>query len=95
MTPLPTKGFFAIPVPEDAREFAIIEGNLLSFKAHFGPIPDVGRIRNLPPGSYQIVALSDEITEEQCKEICADIDSFRSLLKSLNISRAVIIKNQE
>lgn len=78
MTPI-NNGYFAVPILEDAQDFKVIEDNLLHYKASYGSIADVGRIYKLPPGKWEFVCTTKDITEEQAEEI-------HGLLRSLSLT---------
>jgi hypothetical protein len=126
MIELPTKGFFAIEVPQDVSCEGYTYNRIFigdgEYEFHSWPYNELPPVKtDVKTSEYKFVALSDKITGRQAAKIVevaihmedyermvkdgwwnyeggaplkTALDSFRSLLKSLNISRAVIVKKE-
>lgn len=66
------KKLLIVEVPDDAIDFDMVIGTeyfFLYYKAHFFEFKKIGMHKLLPPGSWQILGKSSELSEEQMKEI--------------------------
>jgi hypothetical protein len=72
MTPLNDKGYYAVPVPGDAdpNEWILVD---VDGRTYLNGMTKDGEMyagtQPLPPGSWSFICTSDEISEEQAKEI--------------------------
>lgn len=57
-----------VPVPEDATSIEI-EDNLLLYRSSFLTFDKISRFTPIEPGSWQILALAKDVTEEQMEYI--------------------------
>jgi hypothetical protein len=70
-----------VPVPINSYDHYIHRKNLLFDLKEY---PNCGIIRNIPKGNWQLIGISDEITEEQAVKLgFTSIESFHSVLQSL------------
>jgi hypothetical protein len=63
MKQIPINNYLIVEVPEDAHGFEIDEH--LFFKAMYMGLPNIGGMKKLPLGQWQIV----QPTEETCREV--------------------------
>jgi len=88
-------GLYAVELPEDGyRECLVTNKNHKHYGYLEGAIRTTGfdyfrRIENIE--DYTLLFVSDEVMEEQLRELCLSPDEFQSLLHSHNIEGRVAI----
>lgn len=77
LTPLPNS-HYAMQVPETSSDYKIINGNTL-IGLLYGGRSSRNTMGRLPPGTWQIVCTTKDVTEEVAKEIVEDVGTWYHL----------------
>jgi hypothetical protein len=73
-----------VPVPSDAIRFEIFELKKEQYLLHADVHDITIRKIKIPKGNWQLIGISEELTDEQAKDMgFISLESFQSLLQSL------------